>query len=646
MNDAISQFRDAIQSRGLPVPEAVEDDGKLHRFSTNGKLGDDSGWYVYHGDGIPAGAFGCWRSDISETWRADIGRKLTLAEEAAHRSRVESIRREREVEERKRREAAALKASEIWKSAIPATSDNPYLSRKRVSSVASLRELDASTAAEILGYAPKSKGEPLTGLLLAAPVKVGNALATLEMIDGKGRKSALYGGAKAGGYWAAQPLPDGGAPDLRFMIAEGVATGLSAREATGHPVIAALSSGNLSAVAKAMRERYPAAVLVILADLIKTTGKPDPHAVEAARAVGGLMAIPSFTSEEIEAFQAKQGKPPKDINDLAQIRGAEGVRDAIALAKPPEPKGGAEHEPGGAVGGQDIGGIIEAAITKLAEDAGAVFEPDVLAVLTAVRRNNPADWQRYRKRIKDAAGGIVSELDRLTRVSGNDEDETPAKGRKVDLYEPEPWPDPVDGAEVLDAAFDAIKRHMFIIEEYAITTTLWVAHSHVFDVFSHTPRLGVSAPREDCGKTRLLFHLVGSLTTKPQTGDLMRAAPFFRMSEEFKPTWLIDEIDVFIKDDSELLAALNNGWEPHGGVPRCVGEDFEVRIFRTHSPVAFGGVRIEKVLPATTLSRTLVIPLQRATKGEIAEDFDVRKHRDGLLEIGRKLSRWCGDNRF
>lgn len=77
-------------------------------------------------------------------------------------------------------------------------------------------------------------------------------------------------GAKAGAYWAAQPLPEGAGAGLVLIIGEGVATVLSAKEATGHRAIAALSAGNLPSVAKTLRERYPAATLVILADLVKT----------------------------------------------------------------------------------------------------------------------------------------------------------------------------------------------------------------------------------------------------------------------------------------------------------------------------------------------------------------------------------------
>lgn len=95
MREAIEQFRTAIHNAGMTPPEVIEPDGKLHRFAANGKRSDDAGWYVLHDDGIPAGAFGDWRTGASKSWRADIGRRLSPQEEVAHRARIEAMRRAR-----------------------------------------------------------------------------------------------------------------------------------------------------------------------------------------------------------------------------------------------------------------------------------------------------------------------------------------------------------------------------------------------------------------------------------------------------------------------------------------------------------------------------------------------------------------------
>jgi putative DNA primase/helicase len=153
MNDAIEQFRGAIRSAGLEPPEVIEADDRLHRFPTNGRVSDDAGWYVLHDDSIPAGMFGDFRTGIKRNWRADIGRPLTFAEGEA-RARMAAMRRKREANEARRGEAAKATTAEIVGVSALAAYDNPYLTRQRVSPVATLRELDAGEEAEILGYAP------------------------------------------------------------------------------------------------------------------------------------------------------------------------------------------------------------------------------------------------------------------------------------------------------------------------------------------------------------------------------------------------------------------------------------------------------------------------------------------------------------
>jgi putative DNA primase/helicase len=269
-------------------------------------------------------------------WRDDGMHQRPTPEELAERRRIAAERALREEAEIARERAdAAAKAAAVMKAATEAKADHPYLARKRVSPVTTLREIDAGAAAAILGYAPKSGGDLLAGRLLVVPVKQGDRLSTVELIDESGRKAALAGrGSKSGGYWATARLPDGDGAGLTLLIGEGVATVLSASAATGHPAIAALSSGNLPAVAKAMRERYPAAALVILADLVKATGEPDPHAIEAARSVGGKLAVPDFEGDRPEAAT--------DFNDMAAWCGPEAVKRAIANATTPA-RG--EHQP-------------------------------------------------------------------------------------------------------------------------------------------------------------------------------------------------------------------------------------------------------------------------------------------------------------
>ena len=268
-------------------------------------------------------------------WRDDGTHQKPTPEALAQRQRSAAERAAKaEAEMARERAATAAKAVAILKAATEAKADHPYLIRKQVPPVATLREIDAGTATAILGYVPKSGEEPLTGRLLVVPVKQGEGISTLELIDGDKRKAALVGrGSKVGGYWATERLPEGSGQGLTLLIGEGVATVLSAREATGKLGIAALSAGNLPAVAKAMRERYPDVEVVILADLVKATGEPDPHAVEAAQRVGGRLAVPNFGAD--------RPTDQTDFNDMATQCGLEAVRGGIANANVANPaKGG------------------------------------------------------------------------------------------------------------------------------------------------------------------------------------------------------------------------------------------------------------------------------------------------------------------
>lgn len=270
MFDPVQQFRDAIQAAGLTPPDVIEVDGKLRRFASNGKRGDGAGWYLLFSDGIPAGCFGDWRTGFTQTWRADIGRTLTPAEEAAHRDKAQAMRREREAEEARRKVEAQTRAAAIWKAATPAPADHPYLTRKGI----------------------KAHGARLHKGALLIPMRANGTIHSLQFIGADGDKRFLTGGRVAGCYFSIGNTRDAAA----LCIAEGFATGATIFEATGYPVAVAFNAGNLLAVAKAMRDKFPDLPLILCADDDRQTpGNPGlTKATEAARAVGGLLVIPEF----------------------------------------------------------------------------------------------------------------------------------------------------------------------------------------------------------------------------------------------------------------------------------------------------------------------------------------------------------------
>ncbi|MDN7906226.1 DUF927 domain-containing protein [Burkholderia diffusa] len=212
---------------------------------------------------------------------------------------------------------AATLALAIWSKASPARADHPYLLRKGLPNVDTLREIEIQRLTALVGYTPKSSTHCLAGRILVAQVEKAGSVTSLEMIDEDGRKSALAGGAKSGGCWIAA-APDSGSK--RILVAEGCATALSAHLCTGLPAVAALSCGNMQKAALALAERYPAAELVLLGDI----GNGQEKALEAARAVRGAVAFPNFGD----------GRPDDatDFNDMHRLLGTDTVRRTIEAA--------------------------------------------------------------------------------------------------------------------------------------------------------------------------------------------------------------------------------------------------------------------------------------------------------------------------
>ncbi len=118
-------------------------------------------------------------------------------------------------------------------------------------------------------------------------------------------------------------------------------------------------------------------------------------------------------------------------------------------------------------------------------------------------------------------------------------------GRALTFPEIEPWPDPVDGAALLEDMVSDLRAYVVMSDDNSHATVLWALHCHVFEAFEITPRLNISSPQPDCGKTTLL-DVLASVTPRAIEAANISAAAVFRTVEAVRPTLLIDEADTFI----------------------------------------------------------------------------------------------------
>jgi putative DNA primase/helicase len=273
-----------------------------------------------------------------------------------------------------------------------------------------------------------------------------------------------------------------------------------------------------------------------------------------------------------------------------------------------------------------------------APDAGAGIDDDAeierLAKLSALK------YEREREAAAERLSLRAPFLDKLVAAKRKELSPNDSKqGRQLSLPEPTPWPEFVEGVKLLCDLPTAIRRHVVMPEHCADATALWITHSYLLDVLHISPRLAITAPEKQCGKTTLL-DVLSRLVWRPLELANTSASSIFRTIEKARPTLLLDEGDTFLQDNEELRGILNSGHRHGGSVLRTVGDDFEPRQFGTYAACAIAMIG---QLPGTLADRSITIELQRRLAGERIEPFrfDRSEHLDRLAS---KAARWAADN--
>lgn len=383
-SELLERAADALTAAGLVNFEPLDMSGALAMCGTTQKPHGTDGRYKLHLDAFPR----LWLCNYHE---GGEGQTINLYEpgEIDHLSPAErTALRERVAKEK----AAALEAREQARKAttecateilggLPlAGADNAYLARKEVPPLGGVRQDSAGR--------------------LVVPVRDERGrLASLQYVDRAGGKRFLSG-----------PLPPvysfsisakNGTKDGPLLIAEGYGTAASLHCATGHGCLVAFAAGNLEAVARMARERYPKREIVLCADYDDPCAAwPEPGgtgvalARKAASAIGSRLAI----CPAIDGAKA-------DFNDLHRKRGLVAVQRAIESAL----EGEAEPMPDKLPSGFSMrsGGKLPGLWHTEPKDEGDPVETWIggpLRVLGATRDENGTAWGLLLQ-WRDADGG-------------------------------------------------------------------------------------------------------------------------------------------------------------------------------------------------------------------------------------------------
>lgn len=290
-------FRSAILAALGHAPDVIEP-GRLQRFATSDRRGDVSGWCTLFSD-LRGGAFGDWRTGVSETWQAEREQPMTRVQRAALARQIAQAAAEREREQRAQWTIAAARIARLWAQCVPLVPGDPvtlYLKRRGLGGVwplpACLRYHRAlpywSDEGLQLGVHPA----------MVAPLTLGGRVVSLHRTyltrDGRKadvptvKKLTATAGPLCGAGIALHAPAHGG-----LGIAEGIETALASWLASGVPTVAAYCSGNLAAWS------WPPGVrtLVIFADNDRAGREAAERLRERARQAGLRCQVLTPTDE-------------------------------------------------------------------------------------------------------------------------------------------------------------------------------------------------------------------------------------------------------------------------------------------------------------------------------------------------------------
>ena len=218
----------------------------------------------------------------------------------------------------------------------------------------------------------------------------------------------------------------------------------------------------------------------------------------------------------------------------------------------------------------------------------------------------------------------------------------------------EPWPEAVNGDELLTQMVAAIRRHVMLSDAQdvkrrsssrdcalALAQPRRLLHSHALDCAEHSPRLHIASPEKRCGKT-VLLRTLEPIVPRALTAENITTSALFRVIERAQPTLLIDEADAFLTDNEELRGVLNASHARNGNVIRTVGDDYEPRSFRVWGAVVIAGIGR---IPQTLEDRSITVHMRRRLPGENIVRLKTTR-REHLAALGRKAARWVADNEY
>lgn len=196
------------------------------------------------------------------------------------------------------------------------------------------------------------------------------------------------------------------------------------------------------------------------------------------------------------------------------------------------------------------------------------------------------------------------------------------------------------GRQYLDEAVQFVNRFSVLPSRAAgYALVLFAAHCWIYQAFTETPRMHVSALTYGAGKTRVM-KLINLLCPNPQMMAKITGPALYHIIDERHPAPLaLDEADAIFGPGTraeELRGILNAGYEYSGTITRVSkGEAADYSVF---CPVIFAG---RGKLPPSLEDRSVTIMMAQRRAGQDMDRFIPKMHDAMGRQIGLMLGAWA-----
>jgi len=251
---------------------------------------------------------------------------------------------------------------------------------------------------------------------------------------------------------------------------------------------------------------------------------------------------------------------------------------------------------------------------------------------------SPLEYDKVRAAEAQALGIRVSTLDAEVDAIRPSE----RSGNALAFTDPEPFAHHVHAEPLLHDLLDVIERYVALPKHAADALALWILHTWVYEAFYVSPYLLIRSPGKRCGKTTLV-NVLRPLVRRPLTASSASTATIYRTIEQYHPTFLLDEVDNWLRENPELRGVLCGGHTKGTAfVMRMGGENRDqVERFSTFCPKALSGIGR---LADTLEDRSVPIKMKRKLRTDNVTKMREDQYEHEVAILQSMCCRWAQDH--